>query len=115
MPREFLFVRDCKIGKELCCSIHVKEGEKVFELCGTMLIFPTRESIYIGNDIHIVDKMGAFMNHSFDPNCKIDSLNVVAIKPIIPGDALTFNYNENEIKMARPFVCDGIIVKGKYN
>jgi hypothetical protein len=114
MPREFLFIRECKIGHELCCSVHVKKGDKVFELAGSLLIFPTRESIYIGNDIHVVDDFGTYMNHSFTPNCKIDGFNVIAIKPIIPGDALTFNYNVNEVKMASPFVCDGILVKGKY-
>ena len=52
------------------------------------------------------------MNHSFDPSCKIDGKNVVAVKNILIGDELCFNYNESETHMACPFEVNGVEVKG---
>lgn len=33
------------------------------------------------------------MNHSCDPNCKIENLIIYTIKPISPGDELTLDYS----------------------
>jgi SET domain-containing protein len=85
----------------------------IFQLEGDIVNQPTRESIHIGNNQHIIDKYGSFMNHSFYPNCKIIGKNVVAIKDIHIGDELTFNYNDSEIEMANPFEINGKIVNGK--
>ena len=89
------------------------EGETVFTLDGEVFDYPTRESIHIGNNKHIHDYHGAYVNHSFDPTTKINGKCVIAVKNINKGDEITFNYNENEINMAAPFVANGILVKGK--
>lgn len=88
-------------------------GDTVFVLDGQVVSNPTRESIHIGNNIHIHDIYGAYINHSFDPSCKIEGKFVIAIKQILIGDEITFNYNESEINMASPFIVNGIEVKGK--
>lgn len=85
----------------------------VFELEGPIVSEPTRESIRIGENKHIIDSNGIYMNHSFDPTCKIDGNCVKAIKNIYPGDELNFNYNQSEENMANPFIIDGIIINGK--
>lgn len=87
-------------------------GDIVHTLTGPLLLVPTRESIHVGDNKHIVDLMGSFMNHSFTPNTFIRGTHVVASKSILPGDELTFNYNHSELKMACPFVVDGRPVTG---
>lgn len=85
----------------------------VFTLNGEIFDHPTRESIHIGNNQHIYDENGIYMNHSFDPTTRINGTQVVAIKNIKCGDELTFNYNETEINMAHPFEINGVRVCGK--
>ena len=63
--------------------------------------------------MHIIDKYGQFINHSFDPNVRIELNNIIAIEEIKPFDEITFNYNETEINMSDPFEVDGIKVCGK--
>lgn len=88
-------------------------GEIVKKLEGKLVLEPTRESIHIGNGMHIIDNYGQFINHSFEPNTRIDSNNIVAIKEIAQYEEITFNYNDTEINMTNPFEVDGIIVCGK--
>ena len=85
----------------------------VHKLEGPLLSKPTRESIHIGDNKHIVDPMGSYMNHSFDPNTNICGLYIIAAKCISPGDELTFDYNNSEIAMACPFMVNGRAVTGK--
>lgn len=90
-----------------------KIGEIIIELKGELVLKPTRESIHIGHGMHVIDKYGKYINHSFDPNTRIEINKVIAIKEINLYDEITFNYNESEIEMAEPFEVDGIEVCGK--
>ena len=90
------------------------KGDIVFVLTGTYKEYSVKYSIEIGENQHILDDDGVFMNHSFDPSCKIDGKNVVAVKNILIGDELCFNYNESETSMA-PFEVNGVKVKGSAN
>ncbi len=91
---------------------NVNKGDVVFTLSGEIFDKPTRETIYVGDNKHIHDKHGIFINHSFVPSVKIDGMNVVANIDITPGDEITFNYNDNELEMANPFMSDGQMVCG---
>ena len=88
------------------------KDEVVFVLSGIEYSSPTRETIYVGNNKHIYDKNGIYMNHSFNPSTFIDNINVVALHEINAGDELTFDYNINEINMAAPFMANGVLVSG---
>ncbi len=109
MHKNFLIVKNQK----LICTVHVKKGNTIFSLEGSLHAKPTPQSVHIGEGVHIIDDCGTFLTHSFDPNCCISRFFVVALREIKPGDVLTYNFNETEINMAQPFVHDGIIVKGK--
>jgi hypothetical protein len=85
--------------------VHVLKG-KIFDA-------PTRETIHVGNNIHVYDDFGIFINHSFDPNIEICKYNLVALKDIKENDELMFNYNSTEINMASPFYVDNVLVSGK--
>lgn len=90
-----------------------KLGDIVRTMSGKMSNIPTRKSIHIGNNMHLQDAFGQFINHSFDPNIMVESNKLIAIKEINIYDEITFNYNDTEIEMACPFVDDGVKVCGK--
>ena len=96
-------------GKGLLLTKSVKSGETVFVLSGEIFDSPTRESIHIGDNKHIYDEFGIFINHSFKPTVKISHKDVVALVDMNPGDEITFNYNDSEINMANPFQDGGCI------
>jgi hypothetical protein len=89
------------------------KNEVIFVLDGKVFDKPTRESIYVGDGKHIHDKFGQYINHSFNPTVYIDGNKVKALKDIELDVEITFNYNENEINMACPFIVDGTKVCGK--
>ena len=76
---------------------------------------PTRTSVEVGPDRHAEDSTGRFINHACSPSCVIRDNYVVAVRNIYSGDEITFDYAENETRMASPFLCDccGKIIKGK--
>lgn len=90
-----------------------REGEVVHTLTGELLTKPTRKSIHIGHNMHVVDELGKYVNHSFEPNTRVHFNQLVAIKHIHEHDEITFNYNESEVNMAEPFEDSGIQVCGK--
>ena len=101
----------------LFSEVSYKSNEKIHKLEGTIYDRPSRTTIEIDINTHIDDKYGIFMNHSFNPNCKIEDGYIVSIKNININDELTFNYNDNETAMACPFT-DNITkknVSGKNN
>lgn len=56
---------------------------------------------------HAVDEKIKYINHSCEPNCYIDKtlMFVMAQKPILIGDEITFDYKENEQWIAHRFKC----------
>jgi len=89
---------------------------KIHKLEGEILNKPSRTTIEIGVGQHINDNYGIFMNHSFEPSCKIDNGYITAIRDIDIGDEITFNYNSSETSMSCPFVDSKTnkMVNGKY-
>lgn len=108
-------IKEGKVGKGVFSTKKYLKDEIIFTLSGEILDYPTRESIHIGNNKHILDSYGIFINHSFTPNIYIDNCSVVALQPINIGDEIVFNYNETEINMANPFYVDNNFVTGKKN
>ena len=99
--------------KGLFSTKKYQANDIVFVLSGKEYDHPTRETIYIGDGKHIDDKFGQYINHSFTPNVWINNRNVIALVDIMIDDEITFNYNDNEIDMAQPFIVSNILVCGK--
>ena len=99
-------------GLGLFVTKSVKKGDIVFVLSGEIFMSPTRETIHIGNDKHIYDELGKYINHSFTPNIYIDNINVVALTDIAANQEIMFNYNDTETVMACPFYADNKLVNG---
>ena len=100
-------------GLGLFATKQYQKGDIIFVLKGEVTNYPTRESIYVGNNTHILDQMGQYINHSFEPTTQIQGYNVVALIDMNENDEITFNYNENELTMACPFTVNGQTVCGK--
>ena len=76
-----------------------------------VLTYPLIGNYGIGEPIY--DEYGIFINHSFDPSVRIESINVIALKDLHDGDEITFNYNETEINMANTFYVGDVLVCGQ--
>jgi SET domain-containing protein len=107
-------IRDATMlnGLGLFVTKNIKKGEILFTLVGEIFDSPKRETIHVGNNKHIYDAYGKFINHSFTPNIYIDNVYVVALVDIAADDEVMFNYNETEINMACPFYADNKLVNG---
>jgi len=81
-------------------------NEVVLTLKGEVSEHPSRESIQIGVNQHILDEFGQFTNHSCYPSCKVKGNQLVGIKEIKNGDSITFDYNESEDELSTPFRCN---------
>ena len=99
--------------KGLFSTKNYPKDSVVYTLSGEQFDAPTRESIHIGNNKHIYDELGIFINHSFNPNIVVSGSNLVALEDIKDGDELMFNYNDTEMKMASPFYVNDKLVNGK--
>lgn len=108
MHRPFLLIKEKKVQ----CTVHVPKNMGVFAMEGKIFSKPSEFTVHIGNDVHILDYFGSYLSHSFSPNCIIDGFNVIAIKDIIPGDILTYDFNKTEVNMAKPFIYQGILIRG---
>jgi hypothetical protein len=100
-------------GNGLFATKYYKKSEIVFTLSGEKFNKPTKYTIHIGNNIHIYDKNGIFINHSFTPTVYINNYDVIALVDIQINDEITFNYNDSEINMANPFIVNNNLVSGK--
>lgn len=100
-------------GLGLFATKQYKKDDIIFALKGEETNYPTRESIYVGNNTHVLDQMGQYINHSFEPTTHIQGYNVVALIDMNENCEITFNYNENELTMAAPFTVNGQAVCGK--
>lgn len=99
--------------KGLFATKNYLKGEVIHVLSGKIYDKPTRETIHIGNNKHIYDEYGIFINHSFEPNIYINGRELVALNNIMAGDEIMFNYNDSEINMSNPFYVNNILVSGK--
>tara|TARA_Y100000310_G_C20691865_1_gene822823 strand:+ start:2482 stop:2889 length:408 start_codon:yes stop_codon:yes gene_type:complete len=92
---------------EKICGLYAtndySEGDLLFVLKGKYLKKPTKHSIQIDEQTHILDKMGKYMNHSFEPNCSINGYDVVALKDIKEADELNIIYNTKENPLSLRF------------
>lgn len=94
-----------QFGKVATVTRRVERGLMIRAMDGIMVYKPTKTSIQIGNE-HCEDHVGRFINHSCSPTVRIDNNPYIwAVKDILPGMPLTFNYFENEDNISTPFVC----------
>lgn len=99
-------------GNALFSTKTYEKDSVVFTLKGPIVNEPSKYTIEIGENKHIIDNCGVYMNHSFDPTTRICGKLVIAEKDINVGDELNFNYNTTETCMASPFTIEEGYVGG---
>jgi SET domain len=62
----------------------------------------------VGKHITLMPEFLQYINHSCEPNVFFDTarLQLICLRPLEPGDELTFFYPSTEWEMAQPFVCN---------
>ena len=89
-------------------------GERIMRVSGEEVRQPTRHSIQVGVDVHLesfgkdstdLGSAWRYLNHSCEPNARMQGRNLVALRAIASGEQITFDYNANEWDMATPFLC----------
>jgi len=90
------------------------EGDIIYKLIGSISSKRTRETIEVGDGVHLLDEFAQFINHSFKPSVRIVGSELIAIKKILISDEITFDYTKNESNIISPFICyeTGITVDG---
>jgi hypothetical protein len=95
----------------------INAGQIILRVEGERRDRPSRYSVQVGWNVHIdvngslnLEELMAhfpwrFMNHSCDANCRVRGDCLVAVRPIRPGEEVTFNYNATEYAMACQFIC----------
>ena len=100
--------------RSLRAAVDIEPDTILFPLTGNVVAAPSRHSIQISQDRHLLPKPGLereylwqYMNHACDPNVAVDlaGMRFVSRRAIRVGEELAFNYNTTEWDMAEPFVC----------
>ena len=98
-----------KFGNIVRAAVPINAGEVVFYLAGEIVGLPTKYTIQLDADRHVLNDGSDWdlMNHGCEPNVRIDvqSREMIAARDIAPGEELTFNYNTTEWSMTSPFAC----------
>lgn len=94
-----------------------KKNDTLFKMEGMILAIPTRTSVQIGKERHIEDTIAGHINHSCTPNATVDQVSqcFIALRDIMEGEEITFDYNANEDALSSPFACEccGKFILGK--
>lgn len=110
-------VRDLDYGVGLFATRDITRGSRIFTISGRLQSSPTRYSIQLDESVHI-EADGAlpdeemrrqhpwrFLNHSCDPNARIQGRSLLARRTIAAGEQIRFDYTTTEAHMAEPFRC----------
>lgn len=104
-------------GVGVFTKVDIKKGSVLFKLRGCIITQPTRTSVQLGKNRHVENVLAGHLNHNCHPNAKVNRKMhyFVSTRDIKKGEEITFNYNDNEEKMAAPFKCEccGRMIKGK--
>ncbi|CAH1250172.1 Hypp8799 [Branchiostoma lanceolatum] len=97
-------------GKCVVANTEIKAGTHLFTLYGDKLREPTPYTIQVASRAHIhPEGKLIFVNHSCSPNTRFQytpSWDLYAVRDILPGEELTFDYTTTEWQMAQPFQCN---------
>ncbi len=104
-------------GRHLVALRPIAAGQEILWIDGVMTTEPSRYSVQVGHDEHVVpgiDISGCdsvdhgfwrYLNHSCDPNGWLRGRELIALRDIQPNENVTFDYNSSEWDMAEPFAC----------
>ena len=96
--------------KSLHATVSITSGDAIIDFeAAFVLNHATYLTIQVAADKHItlLPEFLQYTNHSCEPNVffNTDTMELVCVKDIVPGDEITFFYPSTEWEMAQPFVC----------
>ena len=99
-----------KFGRVATVTKTVPKGRLLRVMDGINVAKPTQTSIQWGNEAniqHMEDDIGRWVNHACSPTLRVDGCMpyLWAVKDILPGMPLTFNYFHNEDNISSEFTC----------
>jgi SET domain-containing protein len=104
-------------GAGVFATREIASGERIMTIDGRTQPKPTRYSIQLDHGVHIeasatlpdaemrMRHPWRFLNHSCDPNARVQDQSLLACRPIHAGEQVTFDYTTTEADMAEPFAC----------
>ena len=97
--------------KSLHATVSFSPGDVICPFtAGTIQDHPTYLTVQTATSKHItlMPEFLQYINHSCAPNVFFDttSMQLICLRPLQPGDELTFFYPSTEWDMAQPFVCN---------
>lgn len=102
-------LRAGEIGYGVVAREAIAAGEVVIAPAQVFVAAAHRHTIQLDADRHQAgtDEIDDYLNHACAPNLRLDAerLCFVAVRPIAPGEQLTFNYLTSEWDMAEAFDC----------
>ncbi len=97
--------------KSLHATVAIQPGDVISKFyAGLTQAYATYLTVQTGVDTHITlqPEFLQYINHSCAPNVffNTDTMELMALKELQPGDELTFFYPSTEWDMSQPFVCN---------
>ncbi len=101
----------------LVAALDLGAGEIITAIHGREVTRPSRYTLQISEDLHIepfemshteplsTQNLWALFNHHCMPNSYLQGRNMVALRDILAGEELCFNYNSTEFELEIPFEC----------
>lgn len=108
LPADLVEIEGRAGGRGLAAARAFRRGERVSRIPVTARHSrPTHLTVRLGRGEHVEVGWLATLNHSCDPNVRldIDRMEVVAERDVGPGEELTYFYPSTEWDMAEPFEC----------
>jgi hypothetical protein len=97
--------------KSLHATVSFSPGDVICPFgAGITQDYATYLTVQTGTSTHItlMPEFLQYINHSCAPNVFFDTtaMQLVCLRPLQPGDEMTFFYPSTEWEMAQPFVCN---------
>lgn len=99
----FLEVVKNKRLKEVIANKEFIPGEVVLFICCEESKTPTKHTIQLDVNYHILDPIVKHIKHSFDPNVKVEGHSLIATRKIKIGDEIKRNFYETEEVIVKEF------------
>lgn len=116
-------VRSGPLGQSVWAVAPIPEGDVVVSGWGPRLPGRTRHSFQVGPDVHVeIRNEVELINHSCEPNCGVylpagaERLEVVARRPLAPGEEVTIDYAMFEYAvefMPERCLCGSPVCRGR--
>ena len=118
-----LVIRSGNAGSLVCARRAIVAGETLLKGWGKRATRRSRHTIQVDMDVHIVpDGMMLLVQHSCEPNCGlvirsgVQEYEVRALRPIMAGEPITFDYDTFEYEVADesgPCTCGAAACRGR--